>query len=88
MRPSTLLSLALAGGPAIVSAVGTFGFALGVKNADGTCKSQKDFEDDFDVLSAHTRLVRTYAASDCNNALAIIPAAKNKGFKLVLGIWY
>lgn len=88
MRLSNLLPLALAVSPAVVSAAGTFGFAMGVKNADGSCKTQKDFEDDFDVLKAHTRLVRTYSASDCDNALTIIPAAKAKGFKVVLGIWY
>ncbi|EEH08340.1 beta-glucosidase [Histoplasma capsulatum G186AR] len=87
MRLSSLLPLALAVSPAVVSAAGTFGFAMGVKNADGSCKTQKDFEDDFDVLKAHTRLVRTYSASDCDNALTIIPAAKAKGFKVVLGIW-
>ncbi|PGH01347.1 glucan 1,3-beta-glucosidase [Blastomyces parvus] len=87
MRVSHLLPLALAAGPAVVSAAGTFGFALGVKNPDGSCKSQRDFEDDFDVLKAHTKLVRTYSASDCDNAEAIVPAAKAKGFKVVLGIW-
>ncbi|EEP81042.1 glycosyl hydrolase family 17 [Uncinocarpus reesii 1704] len=86
MRFSTLLPLALAAVPA-VSAVGKLGFALGVKNADGSCKSQADFEKDFDVLKAHADIVRTYAAADCNNAEAIVPAAKKKGFKLVLGIW-
>ncbi|PGG96056.1 hypothetical protein AJ79_09744 [Helicocarpus griseus UAMH5409] len=87
MRLSTLLPIALAAGPAVVSAAGNFGFALGVKNGDGTCKSQKDFEDDFDVLKAHTHTVRTYSASDCNNVEAIVPAARAKNFKVVLGIW-
>ncbi|KAK2777372.1 glycoside hydrolase 3 protein, partial [Emmonsiellopsis sp. PD_33] len=68
MRLSTLLPLALTAGPLAVSAAGTLGFSLGVKNEDGSCKSQKDFEDDFDVLKAHTKRVRTYAASDCDNA--------------------
>jgi len=31
--------------------------------------------------------VRGYAASDCDYAKNILPAAKNKGFKVVLGIW-
>ncbi|EAS31500.1 glycosyl hydrolase family 17 [Coccidioides immitis RS] len=86
MRLSTLLPLALAAVPA-VSAAGKLGFALGVKNADGSCKSQADFEKDFDVLKAHSNIVRTYAAADCNNAEAIVPAAKKKGFNLVLGVW-
>lgn len=87
MRFSTLIPLALAAVPA-VSAAGKLGFALGVKNADGSCKTQADFEKDFDVLKAHTDTVRTYSASDCNNAEAIVPAAKKKNFKLILGIWY
>ncbi|KAF3480182.1 beta-glucosidase 4 [Arthroderma uncinatum] len=84
----SVLTLALAAGPIAVSAAaGKLGFALGVKNADGTCKKQADFEKDFDVLSAHTNIVRTYAAADCDNTLYIVPAAKKKSFKLVLGIW-
>lgn len=84
MRLSHLIPLALAAG---VSATGKLGFSLGVKNGDGTCKDQSDFEKDFDVLKAHTNIVRTYAADDCDNTLAIIPAAKKKDFKLILGVW-
>jgi len=87
MRLSTLFPLAIAAGPVAVSAAGNLGFALGVKNADGTCKSQSDFEKDFDVLKAHSNVARTYAASDCKSVDALIPAAKAKNFKLVLGIW-
>lgn len=87
MRLSTLLSAALVASPIAVSAAGKLGFALGVKNADGTCKQQVDFEKDFDVLKAHTSVVRTYAASDCNSADYIIPAAKKKNFKVVFGVW-
>ncbi|KAK2738883.1 hypothetical protein FQN57_006898 [Myotisia sp. PD_48] len=81
------IPLALVAGPVAVSAAGTLGFALGVKNPDGSCKKQADFEEDFEVLKVHTNIVRTYAAADCNNAEAIVPAAKKKNFKLVLGIW-
>jgi exo-beta-1,3-glucanase (GH17 family) len=35
-----------------------------------------------------TTLVRTYSASNCDTAKNIIPAAKAKGFKVVLGVWY
>ncbi|KAK2883361.1 hypothetical protein FQN49_000001, partial [Arthroderma sp. PD_2] len=87
MRFSTAISLALAAGPVAVSAVGNLGFALGVKNPDKSCKTQADFEKDFDVLKAHASVVRTYAAADCDNAVYIVPAAKKKNFKLVLGIW-
>jgi len=31
--------------------------------------------------------VRVYAADQCNTSQLILPAAKNKGFKVVLGIW-
>jgi len=87
MRFTSLLSLALAAAPVAVSAVGNFGFSLGVQNPDGSCKSKSDFENDFDVLQAHTKVVRTYSASNCFSAANIIPAAKSKGFKVVLGIW-
>jgi len=73
-----------------VSAAGTLGFALGTKNADGSCKAQSDYEADFDAIAASSTatIVRGYAASDCNSAQNILPAAKSKGFKVVLGIWY
>ncbi|QIX02470.1 hypothetical protein AMS68_007987 [Peltaster fructicola] len=82
-----LASLALAAAP--VLGRGTSGFALGTKKADGTCKYQADYEADFDAISANSdaRIVRGYAASDCNNAQYILPAAKSKGFKVILGIW-
>jgi glucan 1,3-beta-glucosidase len=84
-------TLALAFSPVLVSAAtGTLGFALGTKLKDGTCKTQKDYEADFDAIYANTgsRLVRGYAASDCDYAKNILPAAKTKGAKVVLGIWY
>lgn len=87
MRFTSLLPLALGLAPAAVSAAGTLGFALGDKNPDGSCKAQSDYESDFDVLKAHSNLVRLYSASDCDSAKNIIPAAKAKGFKVVLGVW-
>lgn len=88
MRFSTSALLVLA--PSVVSAAGTLGFALGTKNADGSCKSQSDYEKDFDAISGNSgaKLVRGYSASDCNMASAIMPAAKSKGFQVILGIWY
>ncbi|KZZ97787.1 glycosyl hydrolase family 17 [Ascosphaera apis ARSEF 7405] len=86
MRFPTLSTLALAG--VASAATGRLGFSLGVKNADGTCKGVNEFEADFDALkAAGAGVVRTYAASDCNSAALIIPAAKNKGMKVVLGVW-
>lgn len=68
---------------------GTLGFSLGTKNADGSCKSTNDYEADFDAIKSNTgsTLVRMYAASDCDSAKNVLPAARNKGFKVVLGVW-
>jgi glucan 1,3-beta-glucosidase len=92
MRTPTLL-LALAATTTTVlasnSTTASLGFALGTKKPDGTCKFQPDYEADFAALSAQTpsRIVRGYAASDCNNAEYILPAAKAKGFQVILGVW-
>ncbi|EKG19563.1 Glycoside hydrolase family 17 [Macrophomina phaseolina MS6] len=88
MRLSTLLpAAALAIAPAAAS--GTLGFSLGTKLADGSCKYQADYEKDFDAISKATgsKLVRGYSASDCNCAKEILPAAKAKGFQVVLAVW-
>ncbi|KAL3417201.1 glycosyl hydrolase family 17 [Phlyctema vagabunda] len=82
-----IASLLLVTAPAIVSAAGTLGFALGNKNADGTCKFQADYKSDFETLKEHGKVVRIYAASDCNSAQEILPAAKASGVKVILGIW-
>ncbi|KAF7585692.1 glycoside hydrolase 3 protein [Aspergillus hancockii] len=87
MRAAGLLSLLLAVVPAVTAARGTLGLALGNKNPDGTCKSTSDYEADFDALKSLTTLVRIYSANDCNTAVNIVPAAKNKQFKVVLGVW-
>ena len=69
MHISVLISIALVLAENLVSAGGTLGFALGTKKPDGTCKYTADYETDFDaILSASgSRLVRGYAASDCNS---------------------
>lgn len=82
------LTLLLAAAPALVSAKGSLGFALGDKKADGTCKFQADYAADFKALSGLSKLVRVYAASDCNTAQQILPAAKAAGAQVILGIWY
>ncbi|KZF26483.1 glycoside hydrolase family 17 protein [Xylona heveae TC161] len=87
MRFSSVVPLALAAAPAVVSAAGTLGFALGDKKADGSCKYTADYEADFDTLAGLTKVVRGYSASDCNTAQQILPAAKNKGFQVLLGVW-
>ncbi|RAL64973.1 hypothetical protein DID88_001563 [Monilinia fructigena] len=81
--------LPLAGLLSTATAAGTLGFALGDKKVDGTCKFTSDYEADFDTISkgSTARIVRGYAASDCDTAKEILPAAKSKGFKVILGIW-
>lgn len=90
MRLSTVAALALAGTPTLVSAIGQLGFALGTKMPNGECKTTRDYEDDFDAIAdaSDARIVRGYSASDCDAAQNILPAAKNKGFKVMLAIWY
>lgn len=87
MRFSNIIPFALAAAPVAVSAAGTPGFSLGAQNPDGSCKKTSDYESDFDALKSHTKLVRTYSADQCNTAVNILPAAKNKGFKVVLAVW-
>jgi len=86
MHFTTLISVALAAAP-LASAAGTLGFALGNTNSDGSCKSTSDYEADFDALKDVTSLVRVYSADNCNTSANILPAAKSKSFKVMLGIW-
>lgn len=90
MHLKTILpSFVLATAPALVAADrGRLGFSIGVNNADGSCKATPDYEADFDALKPISTLVRTYSSSNCDVAKNIIPAAQNKGFKVVLGVWY
>lgn len=89
MRLSSITPAIFAVAPAVVSAAGTLGFALGDTNPDGSCKQQSDYESDFDAIAANSaaKIVRGYSASDCNTAQNILPAAKAKGFHVVLGVW-
>lgn len=88
MRAS-ILSLALGAAPALVSASGTLGFALGNKNPDASCKDQSDYAADLKAIAAGSsaKVVRTYAANECDTAKGILPAAKAAGFQVILGIW-
>ena len=96
MRTSTIAAALAAATPATVfaqdpTALGArLGFALGTKLADGTCKYTADYEKDFDAISSQSgsTIVRGYSASDCNFAQQILPAAQNRGFQVILGIWY
>lgn len=90
MRFSTVAATALAVAPAMVSAAGTMGFALGTKLPNNDCKKQSDYEQDFDAIdkASGAKIVRGYAAHDCDFAKNALPAAKKKGFKVMLGIWW
>ena len=90
MRFSTsLLAVSLSLLPNALAGVGQKGFCLGNVLADGvTCKSQSDYESDLDAIAtAGSSLVRIYAASNCYCAANLLPAAKAKGFKVILGVW-
>ena len=91
MTPTTILRLLLLSilTQHLTLALGTLGFALGTKLPSGACKLTADYEADFDAILAASgsRLVRGYSASDCNSAQQILPAAKAKGFRVVLGVW-
>ncbi|KAL8770080.1 MAG: hypothetical protein Q9209_004118 [Squamulea sp. 1 TL-2023] len=98
MHLSTVLSLALAILPIAVRARGSLGYAIGARNPDKNCKSTTDYEADFEALIQKGGLgdikrVRTYAVEDdiyqdnvCSVASAILPAAKAKGFQVILGL--
>ena len=71
------------------TATGQLGFALGVKQPNGACKSQADYAADMDAIrrSSGSSLVRIFDTSECDVAAQMLPAAKSKGFQAVLGIW-
>lgn len=73
--------------PALIAAKGQLGFALGNKKPDGSCKFKSDYADDLKTLDAYSKIVRIYAASDCDVAKELLPAAQAQGVKVVLGIW-
>lgn len=62
-------------------------FSLGVKDNAGNCKSADEYKSDFEVLSGHSKIVRTYAVSDCNTLEILGPAAEEAGFQVMFGIW-
>lgn len=62
-------------------------FNLGVKDNAGSCKSADEYKSDFSVLSGQSKIVRTYAVSDCNTLQILGPAAEEAGFQVMFGIW-
>ncbi|KAL8955799.1 MAG: hypothetical protein Q9193_006476, partial [Seirophora villosa] len=90
-----IISLASAISPLVVSARGTLGFSIGARRPDHRCKTIADYEADFDALKskAGSTIVRTYSVIDvnvpeytCETAATILPAAKSKNFKVILGL--
>lgn len=86
----TALASALLAVPSLVAASGSLGFSLGSINPDGSNKAVSDYESDFDKIKSNTgsNIVRIYAASQADTAANILPAAKSKGFQVILGVWY
>jgi glucan 1,3-beta-glucosidase len=85
MRVSALASLLFSASSVVAD--GIIGFSLGIKNPDGSCKNQAAYEADLATLKSTSTLIRVYAAGDCNATEHLMPAIKNYGFKVVLGIW-
>jgi len=66
------------------------GFNMAAQNADGSCKTQAQWNAAFKRLQAlpgHFSSVRIYAASDCNTLVNAVPAAIATGTRLLVGIW-
>mmetsp|Transcript_3927 Transcript_3927/g.3812 ORF Transcript_3927/g.3812 Transcript_3927/m.3812 type:complete len:307 (+) Transcript_3927:55-975(+) len=77
----------LAAAVSSVSAIGDLAFNIGVKDNSGNCKSSDEYESDFSVLESQSKIVKTYAVSDCNTLQNLGPAAEEAGFQVMFGIW-
>jgi len=51
------------------------------------CKSTDDYKTDLDTIKILSTTIRVYATSDCETMQHLMPAVKDKGFKVVLGVW-
>lgn len=60
---------------------------MGVKDNAGNCKSSSEYASDFKTLSSYSKIVKTYAVSDCNTLQILGPAAEAAGFQVMFGIW-
>jgi glucan 1,3-beta-glucosidase len=94
MHFKALLATALLAAPAAVAARGTLGFAVGNTTPDNKCKTSSDYKRDFEAIKAQSeaKLIRTYSNTDqfgnpCDTATAILPAAKDAGLQVLLGMW-
>lgn len=62
-------------------------FNLGVKDNSGNCKTAEEYQSDFKTLGGSSKIVKTYAVSDCNTLQILGPAAESAGFQVMFGIW-
>ncbi len=88
MKFTTSLLALIAG----VSTASAFwkGFNMGANLPNGACKSQADWEHDFNVMKSLPggfNCVRLYASSDCNTLANAVPAAINTGIQILVGVW-
>jgi len=66
------------------------GFNVGANNADGSCKTQAQWETAFNKIKGlpqHITSVRLYASSDCNTLEYAVPAAIATGTQILVGVW-
>jgi glucan endo-1,3-beta-D-glucosidase len=66
------------------------GFNVQATLADGSCKSQSDWENDFNILKGLPggySSIRVYASSDCNTLANAVPAAVATGGQILVGVW-
>lgn len=66
------------------------GFNLGANTPSGACKTQADWEADFNTMKSlpgGLSSARLYAASDCNALANAVPAAIATGSQILVGVW-
>ena len=66
------------------------GFNVQAILANGACKSQSDWENDFNKMKSLPggfSSLRVYASSDCNTLANAVPAAIATGGRILVGVW-
>lgn len=65
------------------------GFNSQATLANGACKSQADWENDFNLMKRLTGFtsLRLYASSDCDTLARAVPAAIKTGGTILVGVW-
>ncbi|PQE31023.1 glycoside hydrolase family 17 protein [Rutstroemia sp. NJR-2017a WRK4] len=86
---TTSLALALA---ATVTGANAYwkGFNVQATLANGQCKTQADWENDFNLIKSfpgNFDSIRVYASSDCNTLANVVPAAIATQMKVLAGVW-